>query len=73
MDTGKTIRESEDDVQAAVALLKYYAGAADKHFADTIPASADEFIYTLREPGGVCGLIVPSNYSLVICVEKLAC
>ena len=72
MDTGKTIRESEEDVRAAVALLEYYAGAADKHFADTMPSSADEFIYTLREPGGVCGLIVPSNYPLVICVEKLA-
>jgi aldehyde dehydrogenase (NAD+) len=68
---GKTLADAEFDVAATVACLDYYAGAANKLFGQTIPAPADYFVYTRREPVGVCGLIVPWNFPLAIAVWKL--
>ena len=39
--------------------LRYYAGFADKIFGQVIDTTADKFAYTIREPVGVCGQIIP--------------
>ncbi|MBL4954496.1 aldehyde dehydrogenase family protein [Neobacillus sp. YIM B02564] len=72
MDNGKPLREAGFDVADAAACFRYYAGlikAPDGytyHVADPMQAMV------VREPVGVCGLIVPWNYPLLMSVWKLA-
>lgn len=64
LDTGKPISQARTDVRVAARYFEYYAGAADKAFGHTIPLDDDHLVYTLREPWGVCGIIIPWNYPL---------
>eukprot|EP00842_Homolaphlyctis_polyrhiza_P000525 jgi/Hompol1/1473/HPOL_000349-RA len=71
---GKPIVQARDDIDASVEYLRFFAGFADriagKHFAaNTNPANDS---YTVREPIGVCGLIIPFNYPLMLMVSKVA-
>jgi aldehyde dehydrogenase (NAD(P)+) len=59
------------DVQEVIELLKYVAGWADKLEGSVIPTSATKFAYTLREPIGVVGCIIPFNYPLAMFGWKL--
>jgi acyl-CoA reductase-like NAD-dependent aldehyde dehydrogenase len=68
---GKTLFDADFDVTSTVACLDYYAGAGNKWFGETIPGPAGYFVYTRREPLGVCGLIVPWNFPLAIAVWKV--
>lgn len=74
LDNGKpveTIRTS--DVPLSADHLYYYAGWCTKIEGSTIPVNErNMFNYTLREPVGVVGLIVPWNYPLLMAVWKLA-
>jgi len=70
-NNGMTLFDSDFDVTSTVACLDYYAGAANKLFGETIPGPTGYFVYTRREPLGVCGLIVPWNFPLAIAVWKL--
>lgn len=70
-NAGKPIRDSRDEVNLAADCIEYYGGAANKHFGNTIPVAAKGISMTLREPVGVCALIVPWNYPLVIATWKL--
>ncbi len=73
LDTGKAIWESSHvDVPLSADALFYNAGAATKLEGRTIPVSGPYFSYTLREPLGVVGLIVPWNFPLLLAVRKLA-
>jgi len=69
---GKTLFESKIEVGMTVHTLRYYAGWADKITGDTLPADGPFFIYTLREPVGVVGAIVPWNFPLNIASWKFA-
>ncbi len=71
-NTGKPIRDSRDEARVVADCLEYYAGAVSKHFGETIPVGARGVDITLREPVGVCGLIVPWNYPMMIAAWKLA-
>ena len=55
-----------------VSTLRYYAGWADKIAGETIPVEGPFFVYTLREPVGVVGAIVPWNFPLNIASWKFA-
>jgi betaine-aldehyde dehydrogenase len=68
---GKPLADSRDEVGLAADVFEYYAGAATKHFGETIPVGPAGLDFTLREPVGVCGLIVPWNFPLVIATWKL--
>jgi betaine-aldehyde dehydrogenase len=68
---GKPLADSGDEMGLAANVLEYYGGAATKHFGETTPVSAPGLHVTLREPVGVCGLIVPWNFPLVIATWKL--
>lgn len=56
-DFGKTV-----DIPGAAETLRYYAGAADKIHGETLKMSRELQAYTLREPIGVVGHIVPWNF-----------
>lgn len=72
VNSGKGVRiAKEADVADSVACLRYYAGMADKIHGQTIDAFGKEkIIYTLHEPIGVCGQIIPWNYPLLMKVRE---
>jgi len=73
LDTGKPIWESSKvDIPLAVDIFHYFAGAATKLEGSTIPVSGPFLNYTLREPLGVVGLIVPWNFPLLLASRKVA-
>ena len=71
-NAGKPLADARDEIGLAADVFEYYAGAATKHFGETIPVGASGLDFTLREPVGVCALIVPWNFPLVIAAWKLA-
>jgi betaine-aldehyde dehydrogenase len=70
-NVGKPIRNARGEALAVWLVLEYYAGAANKVFGETIPVSAGGLDFTLREPIGVCGLIVPWNFPMNMASWKL--
>lgn len=71
-NSGKPIRDARAEVIAAAECFEYYAGAATKWFGETIPVTDRGLDFTLREPIGVVGLIVPWNFPLMIASWKVA-
>ncbi|CAK7214575.1 mitochondrial aldehyde dehydrogenase [Sporothrix curviconia] len=71
-DNGKpyTVARDEDLTEVAET-LRYYAGYADKRFGQVIETTPDKLAYTVREPVGVCGQIIPWNYPLSMAAWKL--
>ena len=65
-DVGKPASQARADVVALARYLEFYGGAADKLHGTTIPYLADYTVYTLREPHGVTGHIIPWNYPMQI-------
>ena len=65
-DVGKPLKQARADAFALARYLEYYAGAADKLHGETIPYLAGYTVYTLREPHGVTGHIIPWNYPMQI-------
>lgn len=79
LDNGKTIREAKSgDVPLSVALFRYYGGWPTKMHGETTPVSVPyypgaKFLhYTVREPVGVVGAIIPWNFPLLMAAERLA-
>jgi betaine-aldehyde dehydrogenase len=70
-NVGKPIKSARNEAFAVSLVLDYYAGAANKLFGETIPVSAPGLDFTLREPIGVCGLIVPWNFPINMASWKL--
>ncbi len=70
-NVGKPITSSRGEAFAVSLVLEYYAGAANKHFGETIPTSMPGVDFTLREPIGVVGMIVPWNFPLNMATWKL--
>jgi aldehyde dehydrogenase (NAD+) len=65
-DVGKPLRQARADALALARYLEFYGGAADKLMGETIPYLAGYTVYTLREPHGVTGHIIPWNYPMQI-------
>jgi acyl-CoA reductase-like NAD-dependent aldehyde dehydrogenase len=70
-NTGKPITSARGEIIGASLVFDYYAGAANKIYGQTIPVSKPGLDLTLREPIGVCGLIVPWNFPLLMASWKL--
>jgi len=66
LDVGKPLAQARNDALALARYLEFYAGAADKVMGETIPYMEGYTVYTLREPHGVTGHIVPWNYPMQI-------
>ncbi|MEH1013148.1 aldehyde dehydrogenase family protein [Micromonospora sp. CPCC 206060] len=72
-DQGQPLRAARGCVTAAAEHLRYFAGWCTRIEGATVPVSyPDTLHYTRREPVGVCALIVPWNFPLLIAVWKLA-
>jgi aldehyde dehydrogenase (NAD+) len=72
LDNGKPIFESRYvDIPMVVDVLRYYAGWATKIQGETVNTFETAFTYTLREPVGVVGLIIPWNFPLLLASWKL--
>jgi aldehyde dehydrogenase (NAD+) len=66
MDVGKPLTQARADAVALARYMEFYGGAADKVMGQTIPYLDGYTVYTLREPHGVTGHIVPWNYPMQI-------
>ncbi|MFC5500573.1 aldehyde dehydrogenase family protein [Caenimonas terrae] len=73
LDTGHPIRDSRMlDVPRTAGCYRYFGGMADKFQGETIPVEAGFLNYTLREPVGVVGQVVPWNFPLMFTSWKMA-
>ncbi|MCA1830477.1 MAG: aldehyde dehydrogenase family protein, partial [Actinobacteria bacterium] len=72
LDNGKPINFAIGEAIHVAMVLRYYAGWADKIYGETNPTAADQFIYTLREPIGVCAQIIPWNFPSAMFAWKVA-
>jgi betaine-aldehyde dehydrogenase len=73
LDTGHPLRDSRAlDVPRTAACFRYFGGMADKFQGETIPVEAGFLNYTLREPVGVVGQVVPWNFPLMFTSWKMA-
>ena len=72
-DTGKTLAESQIDIDDVIAVFRYYAGLAGSA-ADRLVDVGDPQVISrvTREPIGVCVLIAPWNYPLLQMSWKVA-
>lgn len=75
MDHGKPLREAEADIDDAVHCFRYYAGLLKAPYGgayDVNDGFGKMHSYTVHEPVGVCALITPWNYPLLMAAWKLA-
>jgi acyl-CoA reductase-like NAD-dependent aldehyde dehydrogenase len=71
-NAGKPIGDARDEIGIVADTLEYWGGAANKIFGETVPIQDPGLDVTLREPVGVCVLITPWNFPLVISTWKIA-
>src|SRR5205814_10644278 len=71
-NTGKPIVEAEYDIADVATCFEYYGGLANKVTGHVNPVPANALSFTLREPVGVAGQIIPWNYPLLMAAWKLA-
>jgi betaine-aldehyde dehydrogenase len=69
-NVGKPIADARGEMEMVAQTFRYYAGAPERLLGDTIPVAGGQ-AWTLREPLGVVGLIVPWNFPLTIAAWKL--
>ncbi|KAK8941931.1 Aldehyde dehydrogenase family 2 member C4 [Platanthera guangdongensis] len=73
LNCGKLLRfTKKNEIPAGVHILRYYAGAADKIHGDTLKLSGEFHGYTLKEPIGVVGHIVPWNFPTPLLFLKVS-
>jgi acyl-CoA reductase-like NAD-dependent aldehyde dehydrogenase len=71
-NVGKPIGDARDEIGIVANTLEYWGGAANKIHGETVPVQDPGLDVTLREPVGVCALITPWNFPLVIATWKIA-
>jgi aldehyde dehydrogenase (NAD+) len=73
LPNGKLLRESyEDDLPDCADIFDYYSGWIGKQYGDCVPVEDGFLNYTMNQPHGVCGLISPWNFPLLLACWKLA-
>ncbi len=72
-DVGKPLNDARRNIYIAASILEYFAGAADKLTGATLPSrSTDHVGFTLRQPLGVCALIIAWNVPAVLMMADAA-
>ncbi|CAL9729642.1 aldehyde dehydrogenase 5, mitochondrial [Monosporozyma unispora] len=71
MDNGKSLHCSRGDVDLVSKYLRSCGGWADKIYGKVIDTGKDYFAYSLRQPLGVCGQIIPWNFPLLMWSWKI--
>ena len=72
LDVGKPLKQARADAVAMARYFEFYGGAADKVMGDSIPYLDGYTVWTLREPHGVTGHIVPWNYPMQILARSIS-
>ena len=72
LDSGKPVSMAQGEMWVAGDVFRYYAGWPTKFFGETNPSDDNSFIFTVREPVGVCGGIIPWNFPLIMASWKVA-
>jgi len=78
MNNGKPVAEdgkkygSMADLKNVVSVIRYYAGHADKLNGQCIPVAGGHHVYTIREPVGVCAMIIPWNFPTLMMAWKIS-
>ncbi len=72
LDSGKPVKVARGEVLGAAEMFRYMAGWVTKLEGNTIPVHPKFFAYTVREPVGVVGQIIPWNFPLLMAAWKLA-
>ncbi|KAJ8727505.1 hypothetical protein PYW07_001624 [Mythimna separata] len=71
-NNGMVLATANIFTRGAVNNIRYIASCADKIKGDTIAADGEVFSYTLRQPIGVCGLILPWNVPILMFANKVS-
>jgi acyl-CoA reductase-like NAD-dependent aldehyde dehydrogenase len=71
-DCGKPIADALGDIDEVAFMFEYYGGWATKIAGDIPPVGPDALSLVVKEPVGVCGLIVPWNYPMLMAAQKVA-
>lgn len=71
-DNGTPIREMRNDVRFAAAQMRYFAGLALQLRGETIPTPDGSLDFTVHEPFGVVGRIIPFNHPLLFAAARIA-
>ena len=69
-NAGKPIGDARGEMGMVSQVFGYYAGSPERLLGDTIPVAGGQ-AWTVREPLGVVGLIVPWNFPLTIAAWKM--
>jgi betaine-aldehyde dehydrogenase len=69
-NAGKPIGDARGEMGMVSQVFGYYAGSPERLLGDTIPVAGGQ-AWTVREPLGVVGLIVPWNFPLTIASWKM--
>lgn len=72
VDTGNTITKMRGDVDSAALAIDFFCGLASEIKGESVPASADNLHFTIREPFGVVGRIVPFNHPVKFAAHAIA-
>ncbi|MFQ5790419.1 MAG: aldehyde dehydrogenase family protein [Acidobacteriota bacterium] len=72
-EEGKTLSEARGEIQRSINVLEFNASQARRMNGETVPSELkNNFIYTVRQPLGVVGVITPWNFPVAIPVWKIA-
>ena len=72
INNGMPLREARAMVKRCVTILQYAAVLPQRAFGRSIPVSDKYVDFTVREPVGVCALIIPWNGPLISAIAKIA-
>ncbi|XP_050263852.1 aldehyde dehydrogenase 1-like [Quercus robur] len=72
IDAGKLFSEGKAGIPHSANMLRYYAGAADKIHREVLKMSREFHAYTLREPIGIVGHIIPWNFPTSVFLTKVS-
>jgi acyl-CoA reductase-like NAD-dependent aldehyde dehydrogenase len=72
LDCGKPLADARADIDEVAFMFEYYAGWTTKISGDIPPVGPGAMSLVVREPVGVCGLIVPWNYPMLMAAQKVA-
>ena len=71
LDSGKPLKIASGEIWAVAEVFRYYAGWPTKMYGETNPTDDNMFVYSLREPMGVCGGIIPWNFPMIMAAWKV--
>ncbi|MEK3644546.1 aldehyde dehydrogenase family protein [Aeribacillus sp. FSL K6-2848] len=72
LNSGKTVAAAKGQIMQAIEDFEFYAAACLTLQGDVNQVPNGFFNYTLKEPVGVCGQIIPWNYPLMMAAWKVA-